>query len=70
MTLQSMNWSQKHFCLYDRVSVTLMGELWGTGTIVDRSTTDYGGTQLFPVYCVRTAQGAEGWFPICSLDKE
>lgn len=67
--MTSPDWSQKHFQLHDRVSVTLVGELWGHGVIVDRSTQDYGGSTLFPVYCVRT-ESTHGWFPMCSLAKE
>lgn len=65
-----LDWSRKSFRLHDQVSVTLVGEQWGVGTIVDRSTQDYGGSRLFPVYCVRTASGDEGWFPACSLSKD
>jgi hypothetical protein len=68
--MTGFDWSQKHFHLHESVSVTLAGELWGRGTIVDRSTQDYGGSRLFPVYCVRTESGQQGWFPMCSLDKE
>lgn len=64
-----VNWSQKSFRLHEQVSVTLVGEQWGDGIIVDRSTSEYGGSQLYPVYCVRTATGKEGWFPLCALDK-
>jgi hypothetical protein len=69
MSSDLVDWSLKSFRLHEQVSVTLVGERWGSGQIVDRSTTEYGGTRLYPVYCVRTASGNEGWFPLCALSK-
>jgi hypothetical protein len=40
---------------------------WGEGTIVDKSTTDYGGSKLFPVFEIQRDDGLTGWFSAISI---
>lgn len=53
----------------DRVDVECMGTHWGEGTIQERSTTDYGGTKLYPVFHVISDDGQEIWMSAISLHK-
>lgn len=43
--------------------------VWGEGTIVGRSTTDYGGSKLFPVFAVQRDDGEIGWWSAISIQK-
>lgn len=53
----------------DHVDATVIGMYWGTGTIDDISTSDYGGTKLFPAYHVTSDDGQNDWFPPIALTK-
>lgn len=59
----------RNFRLKDRVEVTMVGHTWGRGTIIDKSTTDYGGTALYPVYCIENDEGGIAWVPAVSLER-
>jgi len=54
----------------DRVEVTNgpFGH-WGEGNIIARSTSDYGGSKLFPVFQVRRDDGITGWWSAISIHK-
>lgn len=69
MSNREVDWSQKTFRLHEAVSVTLVGEPWGSGIVVDKSTSDFGGSLLYPVYCVQASSGDQGWFPAVALEK-
>lgn len=51
----------------DRVEVYPLGTFWGEGTIVDKSTSSYGGSKLYPVFHVVTDDGTDDWFSAISL---
>jgi hypothetical protein len=53
----------------DQVEVECMGIQWGEGTITERSTTDYGGSKLYPVFHVVSDDGQDIWMSAISLHK-
>jgi hypothetical protein len=42
---------------------------WGEGTITAKSTNDYGGSKLFPVFQVQRDDGTTGWWSAISIAK-
>ena len=42
---------------------------WGEGVIAQRSTTDYGGSKLFPVFQVVADDGTTTWMSAIALTK-
>lgn len=42
---------------------------WGEGTITNKSTTNYGGSKLFPVFQVTQDDGQSEWWSAISMTK-
>lgn len=55
------------FTIGDSVVVTLVGKIWGLGTIEEISFTEHGGTRLFPVFFVVKDTGESIWVPPISI---